>query len=348
VQLATASRRWWHGLTMAESAPTAGRHAWLSDANSFLFSAACHLVVLVLLGLCMVGAERGWQGLELLAQLSDSDDLPGDPQLETFKLQAAPDDSAAAGPERLFALAPAAMSDAPSIDSLFSISNVSGSLAGQGIGNLGDRLGGRVRDATEFFGLGGSGNSFVYVVDCSGSMGENQKLERACYELLQSIEQLGDDQRYFIIFYNDGAYPMDADRPVLATRNQFERTRHWVSYVVPGGGTYPLPALLHALSLEPDAIYFLSDGMFDPMTIAQLRAHNPPRHVKKVSGTFSLSHNTAFGDPTEPEKVPDTFFSDPSRPRQVPIHTVAFVNQEAQGLMRAIAHQSGGKFRFVP
>ena len=41
--------------------------------------------------------------------------------------------------------------------------------------------------------------------------------------------------------------------------------------VWPGGGTYPLEALLHALSLEPDAIYFLSDGRFDPAVIEALR-----------------------------------------------------------------------------
>jgi hypothetical protein len=32
---------------------------------------------------------------------------------------------------------------------------------------------------------------------------------------------------------------------------------------------------------------------------------------------------------------------------QIPIHTIAFVNEETIGIMRQIAKQSGGKFRFV-
>ena len=32
---------------------------------------------------------------------------------------------------------------------------------------------------------------------------------------------------------------------------------------------------------------------------------------------------------------------------QIPIHTIAFVNQETIGIMKQIAKQSGGKFRFV-
>jgi len=39
--------------------------------------------------------------------------------------------------------------------------------------------------------------------------------------------------------------------------------------------------------------------------------------------------------------------ANPSSTAQIPIHTIAFVNQETIGLMKQIATQSGGKFRFV-
>ncbi len=300
------------GSTMEQSAPSAGRNVWLKDANSFLFSAVCHLVALILLGLITVAAGRGWQGVELVARVTDGNELAGAVPLDPIHLEAAPADSTAAGPERLFATTPTAISAMAPIESLFSVSDTPGGLAGGGVGELGDGMTGHVGDATEFFGLGGYGNSFVYVVDCSDSMNEARKFTRARYELLQSIEQLGDSQRYFVIFYNDNAYPMDADEPIQATQGHIEATRRWVSYVVPDGGTNPLPALLYALSLQPDAIYFLSDGRFDPNTITQLRAKNH------------------------------------GRTGRVPIHTISFVNRETQGMMRTIARQSGGKFRFVP
>lgn len=313
MQLATVSRRWRHGLTMDKPAPTAGRYAWLKDANSFLVSAVCHLVVLILLGMFTVAAGRGWHGIELLAQVSDDGELPGaDVEPPTVQLEAVQTSAAAAAPEPLSALAPALVSSTSPIDSpLFSVADLAGAV-GRGLGDAGDKLGSRVGESTEFFGLGGYGNTFVYVVDCSDSMNEDRKFDRARYELLQSIEQLGKDQRYFVIFYNDEAYPMNADKPVPATPDEFQRTRRWVSRASASGGTNPLPALLYALSLKPDAIYFLSDGRFNPTTIAQLRIQNRPHS------------------------------------RRVPIHTIAFVNRDTMSLMRTIARQSDGEFRFVP
>ena len=94
---------------------------------------------------------------------------------------------------------------------------------GRGGGGSGD--GSSTKASTEFFGIGGYGKTFVYVVDASDSMNDRGKFERARYELLQSIEQLGSEQRYFVIFYNERAYPMDADKPLLATHGQRLRKR---------------------------------------------------------------------------------------------------------------------------
>jgi hypothetical protein len=142
-------------------------------------------------------------------------------------------------------------------------------------------------------------------------MAESGKFERAVYELLQSIEQLGSDQQYYIFFYNHRAYPMDEPNLVPATTEQFEKTREWVGRARPRGGTFPLTALLTALKMKPDAIFFLSDGLFDPRTGREVRMRNRGKKSR------------------------------------VPIHTIAFVNREAEGLMRTIARNSGGKYRFV-
>lgn len=293
----------------------ADRRHWLKDLNSFLLSAVCHLLVLIALGLLSVAASRSWQGIELRAQLSDGLDAPAGDELaleETAKFELVQDESSAVDPPRLFEFSAVATSDLAALESLTDLSTVSSGLDGKGLGRSGDGFGPPRGYATQFFGIGGSGASFVYVVDCSMSMNEDGKFDRARYELLRSIEHLTPEQRYFVIFYSDGAYPMDADEPVPVTADEVERMRRWVQNIRPDGGTNPLPALLMALGLQPDAIYFLSDGRFDPGTIRELRIAN-----RSSSG-------------------------------RIPIHTVAFVNRETQGLMRTIARHSGGQFRFVP
>ena len=188
-----------------------------------------------------------------------------------------------------------------------------GGLGGTGLGGGRKGEGSSGKAATDFFGIDGYGQSFVYVVDCSGSMSENGKFERARYELLKSIEQLNKAQSYFVIFYNHKAHPMDGGRLLLATPTHILETTRWVNYVEPNGGTNPLPALLYALSLHPDGIYFLSDGQFDPNTIQEIRLHNRPNNRLKT--------------------------------RTIPIHTIAFYDKFAAGLMRQIARNSSGEFR---
>jgi hypothetical protein len=292
---------------------------WLRDANSFLVSAIVHLVALVLLALLMMSADKGWPGLELMAQMSDGVDADlsqGDTLDESLgSFQMEPDDAAAAaGPVTLFDNSSAMLTSTSDVESPLD-SLHTGGLEGTSIGDgSGAGLTGGSGDGSggaEFFGIGGDGGTFVYVVDLSGSMNEEGKWERARAELLRSIEHLTEGQRYYIIFYNDGWYPMAADKPIEATAKQIDRTRRWIRRLWPGGGTFPLDALMHALKLEPDAVYFLSDGRFDPAVIEMLRVHNP------------------------------------SSTGQIPIHTIAFVNQETIGIMKQIAHQSGGKFRFV-
>ena len=288
---------------------------WLRDANSFLLSALCHLVALVLLALLTMSTNKGLGELQLFAQITDGYDAPagGDSLDDSLaQLQVEQEDAAeAAGPVTLFDSSTVAVSEFASLESPLDALQTGGGLEGQSVGDGGGALAAGSSGGSEFFGIGGKGGSFVYVVDMSGSMSERGKYERARYELVRSIENLSEDQRYFVIFYNDGWYPMDATAPIQATQLHIDKTRRWVRRIWPNGGTYPLQALLRALQLQPDAIYFLSDGKFDPAVIEAVRIHNPAS-----SG-------------------------------QIPIHTIAFVSTETVDIMQAIAVNSGGKFRFV-
>lgn len=320
---------------MIDTAPSSENRGWVQDANSFLVSAICHLIALVILGLLTLTPHNPFQGISLVAQLGDGSDAIADEEGAEGLDEAEAQFSAQSLEELLKSQAVDATSvdpiavdvatDAPvesSLDDASAARALDDALAdmsgqGRGKGEFGRGGGATNGDGNPFgsedgfFGLGNDGTTLVYVVDCSDSMNDAGKWIRARKELMQSLEELSYDQRYFIIFFSDGAYPMDADAPIPATYDEVDRTNQWVRRILPDGGTNPLPALLYALSLKPDAVYFLSDGQFDPMVIRELRDENP-----RSEG-------------------------------QIPIHTISFFNRETVGLMRTIARQSGGKFRYV-
>jgi von Willebrand factor type A domain len=279
-----------------------------------LLSAFCHLAVFIALGLMSVISDDGWRGVKLLVNVGDDFDSAAldDSQLDdAIKLEVAADAAAAVDPVRLFDVSTMATTDMAALEALSENASVASGMDGLALGGTGEADGSLSGGSAEFFGIGGYGQTFVYVVDCSGSMSERGKFQRAIYELLHSIEQLASDQRFYVVFYSDAAYPMDADEPVPANEDEFARTRRWVSHIAPDGGTNPLPALLYALSLRPDAIYFLSDGKFDPVTTQEVRMKNRPRS------------------------------------KRIPIHAIAFMERATEGLMRTIARNSGGEYRFV-
>lgn len=311
---------------MRESAPPSNRAHWLQDINSFLLSAVCHLIALVVLGLLTLAPASNWQGISLVARLGDQQDAIADKEgapaeeseaeltpvaLETLLASAAVETVVVPTEVVVSETSPDMETEAAALDRALA------ELSGAGRGRFGSGGGAVDGDGSPFgredgfFGLGNAGQTLVYVVDCSDSMNDNGKWRRASEELVRALEELTYDQRYFVIFFSDGAYPMDADGPVPATYDEVDLTRRWISRIEPDGGTNPLPALLYALAMQPDAVYFLSDGEFDPMVIRELRRQNPP----------------SAG--------------------QIPIHTISFVRRETIGLMRTIARQSGGKFRFV-
>lgn len=336
---------------MAWKTLVSDRANWLRDTNAMLVSACCHFSMLIAVALVSLASAGGGDGTKLVVSLGKGDDstvvdnapLGGDGQTaDRSPIQADHKAEATLGPAHAMDPAPlfttSALATKPEIDvgplalptSPTAGSGLIGGLAklgesgtsdglgrgsGKGLGGGQKGEGSSGKAATEFFGIGGYGQSFVYVVDCSGSMNQNGKFERARYELLQSIEQLSKDQSYFVIFYNHEAHPMDGNHLVMATPAHITETTHWVNYFEAEGGTEPLPALLFALSMHPDAIYFLSDGQFDPNTIQEMRLRNRPNNRLKT--------------------------------RQIPIHTIAFYDRFAAGLMRAIARNSGGEFKFV-
>src|SRR5262245_23741091 len=81
---------------------------------------------------------------------------------------------------------------------------------------------------TSFYGVRAEGRIFIYVVDCSGSMIDEERLVRAKRELKRSVLGLQAPQRFHVIFYNDRAITMPGTLPKAADLGSKGRFLHWL------------------------------------------------------------------------------------------------------------------------
>ncbi len=163
-----------------------------------------------------------------------------------------------------------------------------------------------------FFGIVAEGNKFVYVVDCSGSM-SGLPFTRAKQEVMRSISSLSEGQAYSIIFFATESYsmyyPSIINHMEKPTQDVLQRTETWLDGFSIHGGTEPLGALLKALQMEPDAIFFLTDGGFEAHVAAIINQAN----------TNSVS-----------------------------INTICFISRAGEPILKQIAKANQGDYRFVP
>ena len=141
---------------------------------------------------------------------------------------------------------------------------------------------------TSFFGIRAQGKTFLYVVDCSGSMGDGGRLSRAKREIRRSVGDLRFPQRYEVIFYNDRPLPMPGGIPQSADAGSKATLANWMSGIDAEGETDPRGAMNQALSLAPDAIFLLSDGEFPKGCVEAIARKNPrkiPIHCIDMAGS---------------------------------------------------------------
>ena len=181
--------------------------------------------------------------------------------------------------------------------------------------------GGSQGKGASFFGIEGSGDRLVYVVDCSGSMGFERRFQRAVYELSQSLRMMDKKQEFLVVLYNDRIYPMlDTKlmntKPIKATEHNIERVLKWLKFQQPMGSTLPARAMRGSLEVQPSSIFFLSDGELADDTIGLLRRLN----------------------------IDDSR----SGAKKIPIHTITLGSTGiGAGMMRQIANENDGDFVWV-
>lgn len=170
--------------------------------------------------------------------------------------------------------------------------------------------GGATGGPASFFDLQVRGKSFVYVIDKSGSMEQNRKMQVALDELMRSISALERLQRFYIFFYDGKSYGLPGNKMLTASDHNRREAFKWARSIVASGTTDPTEAMLSALRMEPDAIWLLSDGLFPETAAERIAQANAGRRVK--------------------------------------IHTLAFQERDGEKVLQRIAEENGGRYRFVP
>lgn len=187
-----------------------------------------------------------------------------------------------------------------------------GAGSGQGIG-VGDGQGGSGGGGAKFFGVEARGQRFAYVCDVSGSM-QGPKLGQLKLELEKSLDALVEQAQFIVYFFESEVFTA-GNKPKWSEATG--RNKGPVFLQLKGltarGGTNPSPAFRMAFALKPrpDAIYFMTDGLFDGEVVNEVIAMN--RAGKKV-----------------------------------PIHCIAFGDRSSEALMKKIATDSGGTYTYVP
>ena len=136
------------------------------------------------------------------------------------------------------------------------------------------------------------------------------RFEAARFELIKSIRSLRKNEAFQVVFYSNDFTVMPGRGLLRATVANKERAVDWIRGVSTGGGTDPSEALKHVLTkLRPTTLWLLSDGSFDADISGQLQRLNPGAKVQ--------------------------------------INTIAFYNRGGEALLKIIADENDGDYRYV-
>ncbi len=186
-----------------------------------------------------------------------------------------------------------------------------GDILGPGGFGDGDGLGGAGGGAASFFGAEARGTRFAYIVDVSGSMAYDDKLDMLKRELSRSIDALLENAKFFVVSFSSDSIPLGGKREWTDAADVGKAwARKTISTFGAGGSTLPGPAFEMVFSLrpKPDAVYFMTDGQFDPeVALLVLRLNAEQR---------------------------------------IPVHCIGFASKESEDLMKRIAADSGGTYTY--
>ncbi len=228
----------------------------------------------------------------------------------------------------------------------------------QQAGFVGQRAGQRVT----FLGSVAEGGRFCIIADRSASMRGNA-LETVKVELVRTLRSLGPDSQFFVTFFNTQAFPQPGQR-WLPGGAGVQAVLPWIGSMSAEGNTDPTPAFelaLKWLAPQPDAIFFMTDGIFETRVAAQVALLN--QRVPRIPiHTILFIHESQSRGRALVGPAPLPRAGSPRLPpgprvaanaQRVALQNQASRAQELQeiqaaaALLQRIALDSGGTFRAV-
>ncbi|MFH1746340.1 MAG: hypothetical protein ABIG44_04775 [Planctomycetota bacterium] len=160
-----------------------------------------------------------------------------------------------------------------------------GSGAGEaGTGGFGSGFGGRGGQLGQagIWDLKVKANKIVYVVDFSGSIiVAEEDLKR---ELKRSVSKLNPTQAFNVIifFSEDERFKSESFAAKLQPATEDTRTQffNWLESKAPQGQTRPLQSMKRALNMQPEVIFFFSDGLFEDSVVDEIAKANRASRTK--------------------------------------------------------------------
>ncbi len=280
-----------------------------SEWNAAGLSLLFHLLLLLVLAALLIPVHRTSGGTSIDGGLGDEG---GDGDLIDSTVIGTPDPGTAHDIEKS---AVSTINAVPAVEGVMAGGAGSGSgkghidaVAALGAGGGGGGSG----KGVGFFGTHTRADSVIFVVDMSGSM-QGRRFNRAVEELIRSLSKMQPPQKFSIFFYNNVTHPLFEERQtrmVTATPGMRAKAIKWIKSLDPIGDTAPEEAIERALKMKPQVIYFLTDGEI-------------PETTRDTAKRYNADKKTV-------------------------IHTIAFEFEGGAEMLRGIAIDNRGKYRFVP
>ncbi len=290
---------------------------------ALVVSTLLHFLILVLLAAVTLNNRSPKDQVAIAASVSN----PAEESMETFEIQTSEPEADPAASETEYELSPVGEMQvaefspeappappAPAAAAMLSSAQMSAAAM---------TLQSDSEAKIQFCGLEGGGNHFVYLVDSSGSMGDG--FESARRELLQSIDVLKPDQRFYVVFFDAQPDYMrlrdpntNEPRSAYATSENKQALKRWAMGIEQNVGRHPEDPLKFALDLKPDVIFLLSDGEFPQRIEDLLKRENRIENLFGDDGPISI------------------------------VHTIGYYSREGENIMKRIAQQNKGQYRHVP
>jgi hypothetical protein len=183
----------------------------------------------------------------------------------------------------------------------------------------GNQGGGAIGVQGGIFGKGrGNARLIVFLCDATGSM--INKMPTLKDELNKAVVGLKPNQSFDIIFYQGEKIEPMAPAMIAATPENKRKAGTYLEGVTATDTTEPVAPLIAALKLKPQLLYFLTDAADFPDVPALLGA------IKKYNSENKTKINTILFVENKAERER---------------------NADSEGLMKQIATDSGGLFRWV-